>query len=421
MATRVNIKSIFYTLLSFFLGISFVMRSKPTLVYFSPIVEYIIIFALLIICFLIYVSNKKKKRVELHEILYILLPLFFIGTPLNKYIIFYFVGLLFYFIIQEDPKYAKYFLYPAVIFAIFTAIVSWIATLYPDFYVSKILTIFDESKELSYSFFTKGMNHGFTTHYSRNSLYITIGVLILFCKTITPNIKNKRINYILILFLISSQFLVGKRGLSIFMFVTMFFLIMIKEKKIASKISKLMKYLIPLAFFLFLGYIFIPSISNIFTRFITMLHSDDVSNGRFQLYKIAWNMFIAHPILGCGWGSFLLMVQNTTFQAVHNDYLQALAEIGIVGVFIMFIPNYLSMIKSTKYYKKTIGLNEVKEPNNYNYLLLVFISIQLFLLLYSLTGFPHFSYEQVLLYFVSCGVTSGIRKNDLLRKKSGDI
>lgn len=415
-----KIRKYCFPLLSLFLGISFVIRCKPTMFYVSKYLEYIFVFLLLTLTVWNYLKTDKKNEVnvDLHEFLYLFLPVFFIFTPLNKYIIFYVISIVYYFLLQSAPKNAKLFFYPLLIFSIITSIVSWIAALFPNFYINNILSIFNDIS-LSYSFLNKGMNHGLTTHYSRNSLYITMGIFILFCKIISSQgkLKNRNTLYFLLIFLLATQFLVAKRGLTIFMFAAMGIILLSREKGFKNKIKKFGKYILIGGLTVLIVSIFLPQVSNVFVRFLSMFKSGDVSTGRFGLYSIAIKMFLKSPIIGCGWGSFLEIVAGTTFQAVHNDYLQALGEIGIIGFLIMFIPNFVSIFKSWKYFKEFRSSNR-KLDNNYLYLYLISLMIQIFLLLYSLTGYPHYSYEQVLLYFVACGIAAGIRKNNLIYAKN---
>lgn len=66
--------------------------------------------------------------------------------------------------------------------------------------------------------------------------------------------------------------------------------------------------------------------------------ADDVSNGRFHFWQIAWRIFLDYPILGAGLDSF--GVAFTPYDSwngfyrveqAHNDYLQILADAGIAG------------------------------------------------------------------------------------------
>jgi O-antigen ligase len=87
----------------------------------------------------------------------------------------------------------------------------------------------------------------------------------------------------------------------------------------------------------------------------------DVSSGRLDFWKIALQIFIHNPILGSGLDSFAVAMSkydtwNGTFriEQAHNDYLQVLAEAGLIGLgcvatFVFFtFKNGLKNIKSSE-------------------------------------------------------------------------
>ena len=75
------------------------------------------------------------------------------------------------------------------------------------------------------------------------------------------------------------------------------------------------------------------------TRIVT---SDDTisSDGRIQLWSVAWRMWQEHPVLGVGIGQYRAVADQYIFGGVgniaHNTYLSFLAETGLVG-FVVFI------------------------------------------------------------------------------------
>ena len=65
----------------------------------------------------------------------------------------------------------------------------------------------------------------------------------------------------------------------------------------------------------------------------------DFSSGRLDFWKIAIQIFLNNPILGAGFDSFAIVMSkydtwNGTFriEQAHNDYLQVLAEAGLLGL-----------------------------------------------------------------------------------------
>lgn len=66
--------------------------------------------------------------------------------------------------------------------------------------------------------------------------------------------------------------------------------------------------------------------------------SGDISSGRFHFWAVAWKIFLANPILGAGMDAFGFAftrfdTQSGTYRVeqAHNDYLQMLADGGIIG------------------------------------------------------------------------------------------
>ena len=77
-----------------------------------------------------------------------------------------------------------------------------------------------------------------------------------------------------------------------------------------------------------------------------ILSGQDITSGRTELYALAWNSFLEHPILGIGWDRFYTLVTEefqavhgyTTVEDVHNIYLQFLTETGLVGTPLLVAP-----------------------------------------------------------------------------------
>lgn len=77
-----------------------------------------------------------------------------------------------------------------------------------------------------------------------------------------------------------------------------------------------------------------------------LLSGQDITSGRLELYALAWNSFLEHPLLGIGWDRFYTLVTEefqaihgyTTVEDVHNIYLQFLTETGLVGTPLLVAP-----------------------------------------------------------------------------------
>jgi O-antigen ligase len=78
----------------------------------------------------------------------------------------------------------------------------------------------------------------------------------------------------------------------------------------------------------------------------------DVSSGRLDFWKIALQIFINNPIFGSGFDSFAVAMSrydtwNGTFriEQAHNDYLQILAEAGLLGLGCVLVFIFLTFKK----------------------------------------------------------------------------
>ncbi|MBK8302195.1 MAG: O-antigen ligase family protein [Chloracidobacterium sp.] len=79
--------------------------------------------------------------------------------------------------------------------------------------------------------------------------------------------------------------------------------------------------------------------SDALLRGVTMdVGKDDMSNGRLHFWSVAIKIFLDHPILGAGLDAFgVAFTKHDTWHGIfrveqaHNEYLQILAETGIVG------------------------------------------------------------------------------------------
>ena len=73
-------------------------------------------------------------------------------------------------------------------------------------------------------------------------------------------------------------------------------------------------------------------------RGVGLQNADDISNGRFHFWHIAWQIFLDYPIFGAGLDAFGTAFTNYDtwngtyrVEQAHNDYLQILADAGILG------------------------------------------------------------------------------------------
>lgn len=74
------------------------------------------------------------------------------------------------------------------------------------------------------------------------------------------------------------------------------------------------------------------------SRLFGTVNADDPTSGRVQFWQGTWEVIKEHPLLGAGLGAFGVVYTRhdvlngaTRLEQAHNDYLQILADAGIVG------------------------------------------------------------------------------------------
>lgn len=87
-----------------------------------------------------------------------------------------------------------------------------------------------------------------------------------------------------------------------------------------------------------LGLFFLPT-NPLLARFADMNHTSDISpDTRVQIWRDAMGLVKDYPLFGCGMGGFescflkyKTVAPMFTVDYAHNDYLQVLAELGVLG------------------------------------------------------------------------------------------
>lgn len=96
------------------------------------------------------------------------------------------------------------------------------------------------------------------------------------------------------------------------------------------------------------GFVFLPT-DPLIARFSDLARTDDISaDTRAQIWRDSVGLIKAYPIFGCGWGAyetaflrFKTVAPMFTVDYAHNDYLQVLAEAGVLA----FIAGLLFLLR----------------------------------------------------------------------------
>jgi len=100
-----------------------------------------------------------------------------------------------------------------------------------------------------------------------------------------------------------------------------------------------------LAVLVALVFLFVPP-DRLVTRFADLLASDNITaNDRLALWQESTRLIVAYPLFGCGFGGYQsaflkykVSAPMLTDDYAHNDYLQLVAELGVIGFLLASAP-----------------------------------------------------------------------------------
>lgn len=172
-------------------------------------------------------------------------------------------------------------------------------------------------------------------------------------------VKNKFLRYLLLLAFISFSLLSGSRKQVFFIIIVVFVLMLCKSKNILS----FFKNLLFTSFILVIAYLMIINVSYLyniigsrmedFLNIFDDVQEVDISTGHRLLFiDQAINVFKNNPILGVGLDGFRFKNEIMNCWA-ENNYLELLADVGIVGLVLYYIPHLIIiyyLIKNRKHH-----------------------------------------------------------------------
>ena len=378
---------------------------------------------------LVYFMTDKKlslKKIEIQpmEWLAFLTLLVMLVTTENinenlTYIIRYAV-LVFIVILMKYDEVFSYIIFYCILAA---GLVHVIATVWfyfdTDFYMANIYPHFTSSQKAHLYEQVQNNHHavGLANHYSQNGIYMAISLCASFALLFMKSRKNKLWRILLVLVVLFSLVLTGKRGVLIFsVFAMLMSYIICKKGAFASKMVTVLFVLSGMLLVIYALSFYVEGVASSFERINAMLAAGnetlDVSNGRFKLYAIAWDFFKKSPILGIGWREFSKEVvnfynQDSVLRDAHNVFLQLLCETGVIG-FLVFIALFVSAITQTIQLVVKNTKNVLCLSDKTKVVLIFSLCYQVFFLTYCITGNPLYDLETVYVYIISVGFSSGI-------------
>jgi O-antigen ligase len=317
-------------------------------------------------------------------------------------LLYYGIAFLLPFALLPGIKDTKGIIIAFVIIGVVLFIGCLINYLFPTAYRIAILPLFSESTQsgLNWQAGFGTFFPGFTSQVGYTSYFLSTAFGALFCfrKSI-----YKRWFVPIAIVLIFGMLLTGKRGPIIFLLISILVLYFYESRGRERFVRVLQIALIAIAayFVLFMLARFTdnPSITRIFESVQELIFTRDIEDtGRDQLRNQALIYFSDNMIFGIGWNNFhnLFTLRSTH---VHNIYFQLLCETGIVG-FLIFVLFFAKSILNTL--KKIQIAN--RDTYEYSWLMLS-LFLQIYFLLYGISGNPLYDVEETILYFFGVGIS----------------
>lgn len=314
----------------------------------------------------------------------------------------YCLGWLFFVLNKKENHWHKAFLYLCFGFGLMHSILTWIFKLLPGLYTSAVIPLLGQWGSTALKEFQNGWAPGLSPTYSTNAVYIAFGFITAISLFI---VERKRKHIFSVIVCISALLLTGKRSqliASVFSFFLMYYFYNSDKRK--TRIFKIIGIALMSVLIFDVASNYIPELSNFINRFHQTAAMGDISLGRNARFVEAWLVFLNNPLFGIGWNGSSYFFASTTagFINVHNIYIQLLCETGILGAalyFSFFIYNFVIAYKLTKIIKKRSGYQKQK------ILIISSFMIQVFFLIYGLTGNSLYDFQTLFPYLAACAIT----------------
>lgn len=306
----------------------------------------------------------------------------------------------------------KIIVFSTLFFAFFTI---WFA-FDTFFYSTKILTLFDEAsqQQLIYSL-NRGASAGLTKNYSINATFLVEGILAIISFYVFGNKNWSKKGIVFLLISLFALFLTGKRAHIVFLAaVNIVGYYFYNDDKKRGRIFKILAISVCTLLLFIVAAQFVPSIMLFYNRFVETANSGDITMGRIAFYIVAIEQFIKNPIFGIGWGGFKYVntgyagFRSGSYANAHNMYLQLLCETGILGFCLFMLLFWGVFTKSVKLLKKAKKCEDLISAKR----LLYAMMLQLFVMLYGITGNPIYDLETMAFYIFTCAITMFYSQKD---------
>ncbi|MBA5746958.1 O-antigen ligase [Aerococcus sp. 150760007-1] len=299
-----------------------------------------------------------------------------------------------YLILSDNKNWAEQFIKNMEVICIIFTLGSVIQIVAPNILISiNNLHLFGQELVRATNFVQLNVLVGFTSQSGINGFIMSILLILILIKFLYGNEKKQKYLYLTAyLFVFYLIFLTEKRGFLIFNILITIYLFAINYEKKYKIIFPIIVIIIA-----FLLVLFRTDIgNNILER--TMVQ-DDISSGRFPMYRAMWNDFINNPIFGNGTYS---TIQEFSAGHGHNIYIQVLRENGIFGFLFFIMLIGFTFIKTQLAFKTYLNTTT-------KMILSLSIGLQLLFILWGMTGNPLYDVFALFTYFIAIALPYGIK------------
>ncbi|HCL01038.1 MAG TPA: hypothetical protein DHW61_01200 [Lachnoclostridium phytofermentans] len=232
--------------------------------------------------------------------------------------------------------------------------------------------------------------------------------------------KSKRKIYLVWILLLSFILLFTKSRAAILMLIMYFFGYIILAKKRRFLFIKIIPTIIILSFILYWAIFNIPilyeligfRIEGVFGVFNSSYTMDASSYTRINMMKYGIDMFKKHPFTGVGFGNYAYYAYHYydlfSETYAHSNYIEILAGLGVVGIFLYYILPVLSCI--------ALGLN-LKRTNGSLRKLCAFLFVAIIVRL--ITDFIKITYNDELTQMINVICICGASLINRMQKEGG--
>ena len=347
---------------------------------------------------------SKNQALVLILIAWVLINNAELGRGIYERLMFTLFFFLVYLFISEYNEWTGFCLNSIKVLGIVYAMLTVFFALNTGLYVNIVMPVFADYTSMyqqNYAFLN-GYLCGFTPNAAINAIYILAALGVCFSNVIVSN-RRKVTSWILPFFLLGILFMTGKRGHLIFCLIALVLVYFINSSEdIINKYSKFVLITFGLVIVFIIAVQYIPALANVFTKFENQTEMGRIDSGRFDIWNYAFGSFLKSPLWGHGWDSFKYLFEPVYgYQInVHNVYIQLLTDVGLLGAipfYCFFIMSFKHVKKAFKFYKNSTDLKAKRD-------ICFALYIQVFFLLYCLTGNPLYDATPLFLYIISCAI-----------------